>query len=231
MRTACLWLRDTDGLDFEMLTDLTAVDYLYIGKQPRFEVVYHFYSLSKNHRLRRYCPDQADGDLPPVVLVPPLMLTSEVWDVAPETSTVRALREQGLDPWVVDFGAPELQEGGLERDLADHVIAVSEAVGEVRRQTGRDVHLLGYSQGGMFAYQAAALRRSESIRSLVTFGAPVDFHGALLELVPSKAILDLAQTLGDLDASFLPAAIPGWVSASNAARRAVIGRRLSSTGA
>ena len=43
-------LRDTPELQFEMLTDLTAVDYL--GEEPRFEVVYHFYSVSKNHRVR-----------------------------------------------------------------------------------------------------------------------------------------------------------------------------------
>ncbi len=43
-------LRDTPDLHFEMLTDLTAVDYL--GEQPRFEVVYHFYSVAKNHRVR-----------------------------------------------------------------------------------------------------------------------------------------------------------------------------------
>ncbi len=43
-------LRDDPQLEFEMLTDLTAVDYL--GEEPRFEVVYHLYSVSKNHRLR-----------------------------------------------------------------------------------------------------------------------------------------------------------------------------------
>ena len=43
-------LRDSDGLDFEMLTDLTAVDYL--GEEPRFEVVYHLYSVQRNHRVR-----------------------------------------------------------------------------------------------------------------------------------------------------------------------------------
>ena len=43
-------LRDDPELDFEMLTDLTAVDYL--GEEPRFEVVYHLYSVAKNHRLR-----------------------------------------------------------------------------------------------------------------------------------------------------------------------------------
>jgi NADH-quinone oxidoreductase subunit C len=44
------FLRDDPELEFEMLTDLTAVDYL--GEQPRFEVVYHLYSVAKNHRLR-----------------------------------------------------------------------------------------------------------------------------------------------------------------------------------
>ncbi len=43
-------LRESDGLDFEMLTDLTAVDYL--GEEPRFEVVYHLYSVQRNHRVR-----------------------------------------------------------------------------------------------------------------------------------------------------------------------------------
>jgi NADH-quinone oxidoreductase subunit C len=35
---------------FEMLTDLCAVDLL--PATPRFEVVYHLYSVEKNHRLR-----------------------------------------------------------------------------------------------------------------------------------------------------------------------------------
>jgi len=44
------FLRDDPVTQFEMLCDLTAVDYL--GRDPRFEVVYHLYSLDKNHRLR-----------------------------------------------------------------------------------------------------------------------------------------------------------------------------------
>ncbi|MBI4821212.1 MAG: NADH-quinone oxidoreductase subunit C [Deltaproteobacteria bacterium] len=45
------FLRDDPELSFEMLMDLTGVDYLGV-KEPRFEVVYHLYSLSKKHRLR-----------------------------------------------------------------------------------------------------------------------------------------------------------------------------------
>jgi NADH-quinone oxidoreductase subunit C len=44
------FLRDDPACNFEMLSDLTAVDYL--GEEPRFEVVYHLYSLEWRHRLR-----------------------------------------------------------------------------------------------------------------------------------------------------------------------------------
>jgi NADH-quinone oxidoreductase subunit C len=43
-------LRDDAECAFEMMSDICAVDYL--GEDPRFEVVYHLYSLAKNHRLR-----------------------------------------------------------------------------------------------------------------------------------------------------------------------------------
>ncbi len=41
-------LRDDAELEFEMLTDVTAVDYL--GQLPRFELVYHLYSVARNRR-------------------------------------------------------------------------------------------------------------------------------------------------------------------------------------
>lgn len=48
------FMRDDAALDCDMLTDLTAVDYLkYPEKQPqRFAVVYLLYSLEKAHRFR-----------------------------------------------------------------------------------------------------------------------------------------------------------------------------------
>jgi NADH-quinone oxidoreductase subunit C len=47
-------LRDHPELRFEMLSDLTAVDYL--GRTPRFEVVYQLFSLSRHQRLRVKVP-------------------------------------------------------------------------------------------------------------------------------------------------------------------------------
>jgi putative long chain acyl-CoA synthase len=120
------------------------------------------------------------------LLVPPLMVTAEIYDMAPDLSLVLWLCEQGHDVWLVDFGPPGpppdrgaraagSAEVALEKDLADHILSVSHAVDEVGEQTGKSVHLLGYSQGGMFVYQAAAFRGCQGIASLITLGSPVDF--------------------------------------------------------
>lgn len=136
-----------------------------------FEVV----DESPHARLRRYATG-ALASAPAALLVPPLMVTSEVYDLEESNSAVATLGALGVQPYVVDFGAPERQEGGMRRTLDDHVLAVVRSIEYVRQQTGRDVHLLGYSQGGMFAYQAAAYLRSEGVASIVTFGAPIDIH-------------------------------------------------------
>ena len=160
------------------------------------------------YRLRHYYSDDPVGG-PPMVLVPPMMLAAEVYDVAPSTSAVSILRAHGVDPWVVDFGAPEHEEGGLERTLADHVLAISEAVDTVRRATGRDVHLAGYSQGGMFCYQTAAYRRSQGIRSLVTFGSPVDTRHGMPFGLPEQFAGEAADVLADILRGW---ALPAWAS-------------------
>lgn len=112
----------------------------------------------------------------PLLLVPPLMVTSEIYDIAPELSAVTWLGKRSVDVWLVDFGRPEESEGGLSRTLDDHVLAVDACIDHVREATGNDVHVAGYSQGGMFVYQVAAYRRTAGIASLITFGSPVDIH-------------------------------------------------------
>lgn len=147
-------------------------------------------------RLRRYGGDAHRASVPaPLLLIPPLMVTAEIYDVAPDISGVTALTRLGLDVWVIDFGSPEEEEGGMKRTLDDHVKAVSDAIDFLRQKTGHDVHLIGYSQGGMFAYQTAAYRSSEGIASLVTFGSPVDIHRNLpkIDVTIAGRVFELAQ--------------------------------------
>jgi len=79
--------RDDVALAFDVLMDLTAVDYLrYPGREdgPRYEVVYHLYSIAHNHRLRlKVRLDEDDATVPTAVALWPIAnwLEREVWDM------------------------------------------------------------------------------------------------------------------------------------------------------
>jgi NADH-quinone oxidoreductase subunit C len=79
--------RDEAPLRFDMLMDLTAVDYLaYPGREeaPRFEVVYHLYSVPHNHRLRvKAGVEEDDPVVPTAVPLWPIAdwFEREVWDM------------------------------------------------------------------------------------------------------------------------------------------------------
>jgi NADH-quinone oxidoreductase subunit C len=78
----CTALRDTQGLHFRFLSDVTAVDWW--PAEPRFEVVYHLASFDERQRLRlkvRLAGDEAH--LPTVSGIWPAAgwLEREVWDL------------------------------------------------------------------------------------------------------------------------------------------------------
>jgi NADH-quinone oxidoreductase subunit C len=78
----CRWLRDHDELKFDMLTDMTAVDYL--PRHPRFEVVYHLYSVPNRHRLRlKVQLSEQETELDSVCQLWPIAnwLEREIWDM------------------------------------------------------------------------------------------------------------------------------------------------------
>ena len=77
------FLRDEPELAFNFLMDITAVDYL-SKKTERFEVVYHFYSLKHNDRLRIKIPISMKDCIADTIT--PLWKTAnwyerEIWDM------------------------------------------------------------------------------------------------------------------------------------------------------
>jgi NADH-quinone oxidoreductase subunit C len=79
-------LRDDPELAMTMLVDLTAVDYL--GREPRFEVVYHLRSFKSGARLRVKAPvaEPEDGSNPTIDSVASLWASAnwnerEAWDL------------------------------------------------------------------------------------------------------------------------------------------------------
>ena len=79
--------RDDPALAFDLLVDITAVDYLkFPGREdgPRFEVVYHLYSVEHNHRVRlKVRVEQDDATVPTATVLWPIAnwLEREVWDM------------------------------------------------------------------------------------------------------------------------------------------------------
>jgi NADH-quinone oxidoreductase subunit C len=76
------FLRDDGEAAFEMLSDVCAVDYL--PRTPRFEVVYHLYSVARNHRLRVKVPVDASAlSVPSLTALWPSAnwMEREVWDL------------------------------------------------------------------------------------------------------------------------------------------------------
>jgi NADH-quinone oxidoreductase subunit C len=79
--------RDEPSLAFDVLMDLTAVDYSkFPGREdgPRFEVVYHLVSIEHNHRLRVKVRVEEDDPVVPTALdVWPIAnwMEREVWDM------------------------------------------------------------------------------------------------------------------------------------------------------
>jgi NADH-quinone oxidoreductase subunit C len=51
-RAVCQFLRDDEATNLDYFIDLTCVDRF--GREPRFDVVLHLYSLGKKHRVRLY---------------------------------------------------------------------------------------------------------------------------------------------------------------------------------
>ena len=84
IRDVLNFLKSDPQTDFNVLMDLTAVDYLWMREKPRFEIVYHLYSLAKKHRVRMKAGvDERDPQIDSIVSVWPAAdwYEREVWDM------------------------------------------------------------------------------------------------------------------------------------------------------
>jgi polyhydroxyalkanoate synthase len=111
----------------------------------------------------------------PVLLIPPLMVRPYVYDLRPDHSLARTLRDRGFDVFVLDFGVPEPGDERLRLD--DYVLDfVPRAVEATLRASGQGaLSLAGYCMGGLFSLIHVATHDDRRVRNLVTIGAPVDF--------------------------------------------------------
>jgi polyhydroxyalkanoate synthase len=110
----------------------------------------------------------------PVLLVPPLMVKPFIFDLYPGRSLVEFLLKRGFPVYLVDFGEPDDADAYVTLDnyVMDWMPAACDAVKAAAHT--RELSLLGYCMGGLFALAHVAANSDRSVRNIVSIGAPVD---------------------------------------------------------
>ena len=153
----------------------------------------------------------------PLVLVPPLGVTTEVFDLMPRRSLVKYLVAAGFKVYVVDWGRPTREHGHLGlRDYSRDMLGT--ALESVRSHSGSaDLSLMGWCMGGLFCllYQGQTL--DPRVRNLVTVASPIDLEsgsGVIAGVVGASQALDgparLVSRYSNLFLDMLDPALLSW---------------------
>lgn len=112
----------------------------------------------------------------PLVLVPPLGVTTETFDLMPQRSLVRYMVARGFKVYLVDWGKPKKEHAHLGMlDYAQDMMGV--ALEKVRRHSGsKELSLMGWCMGGLFCLLYQGFTRDRHIRNIVTVASPIDLE-------------------------------------------------------
>lgn len=160
-------LRFLNGVDW-LIRDPKLV----VGQTP-YDVVYQHGKLEVRRYHHAHTDVKPHYDLP-VLLIPPLMVKPFIFDLVPGRSLVRFLLDRGFAVYLVDFGEPDAADSYVTLD--DYVLDwIPTACREVCKAAGsRELSLLGYCMGGLFAFMYLGVHRDRTVRNVVTIGAPLD---------------------------------------------------------
>ncbi|MGE0520471.1 MAG: alpha/beta fold hydrolase [Candidatus Binatia bacterium] len=171
-----------------------------VGQTP-FELVYQSGKLSVRRYRHRDPTVRPRRDLP-VLCVPPLMVKPFIFDLFPGRSLVQFLIERAFDVYLVDFGEPDAADAYVTLD--DYVLDwLPTACGAVREAThARELSLVGYCMGGLFALMYLAVTGDRAVRNLITIGAPIDVSKmgtlAWVAQIAGARVESLAQRVGNV---------------------------------
>jgi poly[(R)-3-hydroxyalkanoate] polymerase subunit PhaC len=155
----------------------------------------------------------------PLVLVPPLGVSSEAFDLMPQRSLARYMVAAGFKVYLVDWGRPRDEHAHL--DLADYSYdMLGTALEKIRHHSGiRDLSMMGWCMGGLLCLLHQGQVKDKHIRNIVTVASPIDLQtgsgvigavGAIAQALDGPAKLIGSYTRLSLDPSHL--SLPEWAT-------------------
>jgi polyhydroxyalkanoate synthase len=149
---------------------VTGIDRPQVGTTPK-QTVWR----RDKAELWRYEGDAPLTDATPVLIVMSLISRSYILDLHPGASFVKALRAEGFDTYMLDWGIPDERDSqnGLDTYVEDLLPAAVQALLDT---SGADeVNIIGYCYGGLLSLLLGASHPELPVSSLITMATPVDF--------------------------------------------------------
>jgi polyhydroxyalkanoate synthase len=122
-------------------------------------------------------PIQRNKHRVPLVLVPPLGVTTETFDLMQNRSLARYMAARGFRTYLIDWGKPQKRHAHFGmKDYADTMMA--EALDKVREHSGEQrVSLMGWCMGGLISLIHAGIKTDPRIVNIVIVASPIDLRG------------------------------------------------------
>jgi polyhydroxyalkanoate synthase len=112
----------------------------------------------------------------PLVLVPPLGVTTETFDLMPQRSLVRYMVAAGFRVYLVDWGKPKKEHAHL--GLKDYSYTMlGTALEKIRKHSGSNqLSMMGWCLGGLLCLLHQGQVQDPNIRNIVTIASPIDLE-------------------------------------------------------
>jgi polyhydroxyalkanoate synthase len=146
----------------------------YPGAQTPKETIWTL-NKAKLYRYTPVVPDEQHHPVP-LLLVFALMNRPTILDLRPGASFVEYMVHQGYDVYLLDWGAPGLEDQHLTLD--DYVGEyLQRAIRKLKTTSGsQEFSMLGWCIGAILVTLYASVYPDEGLRNLLLLTAPLDFH-------------------------------------------------------
>lgn len=114
----------------------------------------------------------------PLVIVAPLAINMDVYDLFPERSFIRYLLQHGFQVYLLDWGTPTRDHAQLN---FEHYIlnSMPKLLAQVRQHSGQlKLSLHGWSMAGVFVLLYLAATKDPTIKNIIILGTPIDAYAS-----------------------------------------------------